>query len=121
MLLKKIKNIAQKNNIVIDVIIVPKIILIKASKNKFCGYRTTILSNSGLKIKVPALKKVLWNIPNTKSKFKFDKKISKILTRKFKELPDKTIINNLFAIFLKFNSIKKASEIKNKINKIMEK
>ena len=39
--------------------IISKIILISKSKNKFPGYNTTMLSNSGLNRYVPELKKVL--------------------------------------------------------------
>ena len=118
---KNNKSGEQRNKIIIDEIIAFAIILIKKSKNKFCGYITTILSNSGLKEKVPGLKKVLCISPKTKSKFNFDEKISKIPTSKARKLPAKAIINNFFAIFLKLNFIKIASIAKNIKNKIMEK
>ena len=111
----------EKNNIIIDEKIVFEIILIKKSKNKFSGYKTTIFSDSGLNVKVPEIKKVLWNKSKTKSKLRLDKIKNKTASNKTNEDPIIRIINNFFAIFskLKFNKIIKV--IINKIIKIIKK
>jgi hypothetical protein len=127
--LKKIKNdIIEKNSIIIDDKIVLEIILTKKSKNKFSGYKTTIFSDSGLKVKVPRLKKVLCIISKIKLKLKLDKIKNITASNNVNKDPITRMINNFFVIFLKLKFAQKSkifgvlgifdSQDNNNINKI---
>ena len=99
----------------------PEIILTKKSKKRFSGYKTTIFSNSGLKVNDPGLKKVLWNRSKVKSKLKLDKTKNAAASNTVNKDPIIKIINNFLKIFLKLYFISTINKINKIKNKIMEK